>query len=360
MLFFALSMYCYGISVYFTTIFLLITAIYCILNKKISWKQLILCMLIYIIISIPIYLMYVINFLGLESISIFGITIQRFEYVGRATDMLIFSENIIEQFLLNIKTLFELIFLQDDKLPWNRISWFGTIYLQSIIFVVIAFTVLTFVKGNKEEKNNSKIIIIWLGVSLLVGILINGVNINRLNIIWYPLIILTGYGIYYIDSIVKCKKTYRYVVFIIYALSFVLFIVNFYGTFKNEVSNYKTFSKGLIPACEFIKDKGADNINISEKAYKSDKQYVFIKYVYNNSNKFIGKEELLSYYTKGKKNASWFNTESTNFKSENLLYNTNIEGKWHLILESEKEKISNINQYNQYKFNEYLVLIKKD
>ena len=138
MVFFGLTMYTYGIAIYFVPFFLLISAIYLFINKKVTLKDLIICILIYFVTFTPLLIMYIINFFKInESINLGIFTIKYFPNSTRTDDMLLFSNNIIFQLLQNIKTLFTVIFRQYDYLEWNATNIFGTTYHISIIFILI-------------------------------------------------------------------------------------------------------------------------------------------------------------------------------------------------------------------------------
>lgn len=354
MVFFGLSMYCYGVSVYFVTIFLLIVGLYLLVNKRIDIKDFFLSMLIYIIISIPIFIMYIINFFNLDTINLFGLTIQKFNYDTRSNDMLIFSTNILSQLKMNIISLLEVILLQRDGLIWNAIQGFGTIYLLSTIFVFISI-----VRAYEEKNKNSYIIIFWLAISLFIGILINKININRLNIIWYPMIILTGYGIYETRQFTNYKKELKNIIIFIYLLYFILFCLVFFENYKESISNSFTFSKGLVKACEFINNSSNSKIIISEKA-NTRGHYVYyrfaLEYDYTQSLK---REELLSYYSGNNKNISWFNNDKKIYCTENFDKNKKIKEDIYLITYQERENVQNIEEYTENRFGDYIVLVKK-
>ena len=148
MIMFGISMYTYGISIFFVPLFLLVIGIALIIKKKISIKELLISSAIYILISIPILTMYIINYLKLDTIEVFGITIQRFYYSVRNEDMLIFSNNVFEQFKTNIISTIETIVLQNDDLIWNTIKGYGTVYIFSIPFIAIGIADLT----NKKKQ----------------------------------------------------------------------------------------------------------------------------------------------------------------------------------------------------------------
>ena len=354
MVFFGLSMYCYGVSVYFVTIFLLIVGLYLLVNKRIDIKDFFISMLIYIIISIPIFIMYIINFLNLDTINLFGLTIQKFNYDTRSNDMLIFSTNILSQLKMNIISLLEVIILQRDGLIWNAIEGFGTIYLLSIIFIFIAI-----VRVYKEQNRNLYILSVWLGISLFIGILINATNINRLNIIWYPMIMLTGYGIYAACQFTNHKKIVKSIIISLYILYFILFCLAFFGSFKDKISNSITFSKGLVAACKFINNSNNQEIIISEKA-NTRGHYVYYRYALEyDYTQNVKREELLSYYAGNNKEVSWFNNDKKIYFTENFDKEKKIEETIYLITYKEKDNVKNIEEYIENRFGDYIVLVKK-
>ena len=95
MIFFGFSMYSYGISIYFVPLFLLTTGIYLLKTRKVKISQFIICFIIYLLIFLPLLLMYIINYFEIETVNLGVFTIQRFIYQVRTNDMLIFSENIL-------------------------------------------------------------------------------------------------------------------------------------------------------------------------------------------------------------------------------------------------------------------------
>ncbi len=354
MIFFALSMYCYGISIYFVPIFLLIIGIYLLKNKYVTIKEFILSLLIYLIISIPILMMYIINFLKLDTIEILGFTIQRFSYLQRSNDMLIFSHNILYQLKTNIISLIRIIILQNDGYIWNSINKFGCIYLQSIIFVSIAIVSLL---SNKRDKESKMILLNWFAISLIIGILINEININRINIIWYPLIILTGYGINEISELIKSKWGERIIIFV-YIVSFILFGFKYYTTYQYKISNAYTFDKGLVKACEFINHVDEKNIIVS-KEINTAGEWVYYRYALeHNYENPISRYELVSYYIGNKEKIDWFNNGNKEYNTVDLQKEKKLDANVYLIRVDEKNKIENLNDYHINEFGKYLVLIK--
>ncbi len=246
MLFFALTMYTYGVSVYIVPLFLLICTIYLLVKKAVTIKQIIICIIIYLLFSSPILAMYVINALKIETnISIGPITIQYFAKNARTGDMIFFSKDIGKTLLNNICCLLKTFFAQYDGLEWNGTKIFGTVYHISIIFFFIG--IFYFIK-HKEKRNIGTFFFgIWLILSFVLGIVINNVNINRINIIWFPILFFSFYGIYVVSKI----KFLKYNIIAIYSALFICFVTYLYSSYTNIIDNSWCFSAKYIDAMHY-------------------------------------------------------------------------------------------------------------
>lgn len=162
MIFFAITLYCYGIAIYFVPFFLLITAIYLVRKKKINVRDLIICIIIFILFAWPIIITFIMNGLRIgQTIEIFNITIPYYETLTRTTDMLFFSDNVGIQFIKNIVYLLSMIVFQSDNIEWNVIPMFGTIYHISIVFAILGIIFkIKKMKQNKKEDNTRGFILI--------------------------------------------------------------------------------------------------------------------------------------------------------------------------------------------------------
>lgn len=337
MLLFGITMYTYGEAIYIIPFLLLIVGIYLLKNKEVSIKQLILCIIIYMVTSLPILTMFAINGLGIETnINIGPITIQYFKDNVRTGDMLFFSDNIGDTFINNIKALFKTVLMQYDNLEWNASIKYGTIYRISLIFIVIALVKL--IKIKRKDKKLPKelfILVTWLIISIALGIVINNVNINRLNVIWYPLIMLTAYGI---SLLIERNKALGNIIIVFYSIIFITFAVYLNTEYGKIIDMSGCFSKGYLKAIQY-----ADSLNKEELIYSN-----------------VNSDGSIDVYIK-------FQTKIDNQKYKEITDNNQIlesintlnENKVILIKEDECD-INNL-MYNNYKierFNTYVVVYK--
>ena len=177
MVFYAITLYCYGVAIYFVPLFLIVIAIYLLRTKNIQLKDLIICIIIFTILALPIVMTFAINVLQIkQSIKIFDITIPYYEYLSRTQDMIFFAPNKIMQLGKNIVSTLGVVIGQYDGAEWNSPKLFGTIYQISIIFIIIA--IYKIIKNYKKEDVSSTILITWLAISLITGTIVNNANIN--------------------------------------------------------------------------------------------------------------------------------------------------------------------------------------
>lgn len=355
--FFGITLYTYGIALYATPIFLIISYLYLLKNKKIKIFDAIISVLIFIIITCPIISMSIINLLGLSTVKIGNITIQKFEYFKRTEDMLLFSKDFSKTLINNILTIIKLILINEDGLNWNAIHGVGTIYIGSMIFAIIA---LIETIASKKQKNNIgiSIIIIWLITSIIIGILINDVNINRLNIIWYPIIFLVGYGIYITLNECNFNKVILFTILIIYFIYFAIFIEKFYSTNYNKCY---TWNNGLIDTvrqAEKISNK--EEIYLQDSIINNDRNRVFLIYEtikgYHKYN-FINKEFLLEYYqSEGKKAFKEWLEQATNIK---IMDTNQIEENMKYIILKRNENNNLLENYNVKEYENYKIVYEK-
>ncbi len=250
MVFFALTMYTYGVSVYVVPFFLLFAAIYLLIKKQVKIRNIIICIIIFLLISSPILTMYVINALKIDTnIHLGPITIQYFRYSIRTNDMIFFASDIGKTLVENFKTTCKVFFLQQDGIEWNGTKPFGTIYHISLIFFFIGIFYLI---RYKEKRNAGTFLMgIWLIFSFLLGLIINNVNINRLNIIWFPSLFFSFYGIYALCSNLKKGKIIKYGAIAIYSVLFISFTIYLYGFYTNTIDMASCFSQKFIDAMHY-------------------------------------------------------------------------------------------------------------
>ena len=372
MVFFALTLYSYGIAIYFTPILLLALAIYLRRKKKISIPDLIICIVIFSVLAMPIILMFAINILKTnQSIYLGNITIPYYESLSRTDDMLFFSPNILVQLFINIGFTVLMILGEFDGCVWNSSLVFGTAYHITLVLVIVAIiikiknkashihfglsdvfssttdSVQETVDGNTNLQDNFPrfLILSWLCTSIFTGIVINQTNINRLNTIWYPLIMLATFALYYFYNYFKVfetnnkngskkSKIYAISIISIFMILFTSYLIYFNCYYANKVDMSICFSRGMYQALEYTNTLPIDSVKV-DNLDNDGSIDIYIK----SNNYFTDKifDEL---------------------RRQDELDNALNELDGEVLIINEKRNV-NIDNYDFVKFGEYYVVFEK-
>ena len=138
----------------------------------------------------------------------------------------------------NAWALFSHVFLQLPDIFFNSIPAFGPLYHVSIPFVfvgIIVFTIQLFREKNIEKQTQMLALWGFLVTRIWVGLITYEVNINRVNIIFYPVIVLCAYGISL--AVDKCRKLLP-VIMAVYVVSSVLFFTTYFTEYAEESRQY--------------------------------------------------------------------------------------------------------------------------
>ena len=272
MVLFALTMYTYGIAFYAVPLLLIALAAYLLAKKAVKWWEAGICLAIYAAVSWPIFAVMIINYFKLETIRFLGFTIPYFPYSVRANDLAVFSPDIFGQLWQNVKSFVNVIILQKPDLPWNSISVFGPMYLFSMPLVVLGAIRFAKKSDNDESRTGKFAIGAWVVVSVLTALMVNGININRINIIFYPLIILCGLGIGYMISAFEWRRAAAVVIAIVYAAAFSLFAISYFGDHNKALS--RSFYHGFRETLQAAELMQTDTIYVTNRTQSENSYHV--------------------------------------------------------------------------------------
>lgn len=257
MVMFGLCMYCYGISIYTMPVFLISACIYLLAVKKISAADALLSAAVYLLVAWPFITVMAINFFHWETMETPFFTLPYFPDSVRSSDILFFSPNKFSQLTANFKSLVGITLSQTKDLPWNDVRNFGTMYLFSMPFAVLGLGGLLY---EFRKKAGAVLLMLFLGTGIWCGLTTNAVNVNRLNIIYYPIIVLAGIGLYDVLRMISLPRL-QYGIAAAYAVIFLLFAREYFTGYAVDVS--AQFEKNLGDALSSLKGSDAEKIYIT-------------------------------------------------------------------------------------------------
>lgn len=337
----ALTGYSYGTSYLFLPIFCIALFVYLFYKKQIKLKQIIISFSIIFIVTLPIMLYVVINTFNLPQINLGFITIPKLPHNRYESETTLFSNNVLANAVVNFKNSAKLLFIQNDGVILNCLPNFGMYYIISIPFFIIGF-VMSFYK--KTKKKYEDVINIWFISAFLLLFVFKETNINRINILIFPVIYYAIKGIYYCSEI--NKKYINYIIIAIYLIHFIMFEI-FY--FKLEQKSYTSV--------EDVKDviQYVDNLEVEkvyfEYAFKEPYIYV-LYYTQYNTYDFISTVEYF------RKDGIFDNVKKFGKYRFYLPEETNEENVCYVVKNDTKLNFEN-KEFKVTKFKDYLVLEKE-
>lgn len=262
MVMFGLSMYGYGVSIYTVPLFLFFACVYLLSGKKVTWADAGLALAVYLLVAFPFIMTMAINTFHWDSIETPFITMPAFPDSVRSNDVLFFTDHKFQQLKANLTAMLNVTLLQTKDLPWSDMEGFGTMYLFSMPF---AFAGLVSLIKDHRKTPGAILALFFLLTGVWCGAITGSVNINRLNIIYYPIIILTALGICFVVRHVPLPRL-GYGMAAAYLLAFGLFSHAYFTDFAATADIF--FFKDFTQAVASLKDCGADKFYITTEYYR--------------------------------------------------------------------------------------------
>ena len=259
MFFFGLSMYGYGVSFFFVPIVLVISCIYLLCDKYIKWLDVLWCVIIYFAVSGPEYIVMALNFFKLPTIETPLFTMQFFPESVRSNDLLISSENVLSQLKANFTSLLDVAVFQRRLDTWDVYKEFTTIYKCSLplLFAGLVICIYQIIKKKEERAPYALVLIYYVG-SLFLGLLVNGTNIERLNVIQYANILLIAISIVFA---IRNFKPNAAILIATYVFLSVIFVNAYYKYADERIHPYMFVD--FKEALEYAKAQDAEHYYIT-------------------------------------------------------------------------------------------------
>lgn len=284
MVFFGLTFYCYGVAVYSVIPFLVVYAAWCLWKKQLKVWEILICVPIFGAVALPEILVMAINLFQWDTIETPLFTMSYFPESIRSNDILLLNFSVV-QLGRNIRAAIRCCFLQTPDHLYNALPAFGPLYHISIPFMaagIVGFTRKLFREKGIEIKTQMLALWGFLVMGAWVGATTFEVNVNRINIIFYPLIFMCGYGLRMTEHFVSKHVSERLsggrpmeetapdgkpsvsgscvAIMAVYAVCFALFLKTYFTSFREEIRTY--FNVNFLEAVKVV-----DSMEEYEKLY---------------------------------------------------------------------------------------------
>jgi len=342
---FALCLYSYGTAYFVIPVFLSLVFIYLLYHKNQDFKTLGIGTAVFAVSAIPILLFLAVNHFKQNSISSFLLSIPRLTGSPRYNAVSsIFSTEFVSNSINNFKGFAKMMASQDDGLIWNSIPEYGILYLFSLPFAFLGLAKLISDNRRLKEFRPGFIMLLWTASALLLSFAAS-VNINRINILFIPLIYFTAEGIVFSA---KHIKSFMIAAVIMYIISFCSFS-NYYFT-KYAVNSGYAFFESFGDAIKYSSSIQSQRVYVTNTV---NMPYIFVLFYEGISpQRFIS---TVNYANPGGDFQFVNSFDKYTFNTDNV---NPAEDAVYIINNSEKSKFD-ANFFNFKEFKYYTVVTKR-
>ena len=330
----ALSLYSYGSAYLVVTLFALSCFVLFIVKKSVPLHTLLIGAAIYAVLSVPIYLFALINVFQLEGLQIGALSIPRL-YGNRIESQ---SGSTFESFFTN---LYRFFVWQTDNFERNAFPFYGCYYVISLPFMIAGI-----MRSVRKRTGFDFIVLFALICSVLLFGYYNDPNINRVNAIYLPLILLTAVGM---GSILRNKRSIAAVA-VSYAICFTGFCFRYFGNDYRE-SIGKEFYEGLGEAIEKSVELSGGNTPVSIASPNMPYIYALF-YAQTPPDEFLN---TVVYETPGTMFQSVSSFSNFSFTTDIASFNPGSPGIY--VIDASREYDAAIRTNEIYRYDNYLVAV---
>ena len=192
-----LALYAYGTAYVFVPLFALGVLAYGIWRGQADLRHWGLGLVLMAAVALPIGLLVAINHFGLPAVETPLFSIPRYEGPPRWVRMFaLFADDPIGRIAHNAWWTFKMLVLDGhDHYEYNALLEFGYFYRWAGLAVTLAgagFLVRDLARGRRPE---SLLVLLWLAAGLVTSVL-TAPNINRMNVLFLPLLLCAAYGLH--------------------------------------------------------------------------------------------------------------------------------------------------------------------
>lgn len=268
MLFLALCLYAYGTAYVAVPLFVLCALPVLMGINKAGWQKLLPGLVVFVLACAPIGLFLLVNARHWESIHLGPITIPelpvrpRYEAVS-----VLFRENLLSNLVQKLSGLLNLLWFQVDGHAYNAFEPFGYFYKYTLPVAILGAVLL--IPFRKPGRSSERILMLaWLGVGLILGIL-QPVNINRINLLFIPLIFCVAYVLLWVAD----RSTPALMIAVaVFMTAFSFFTADYHGAQYRSAAG-RDFFTGLLPAINFASQQGDKNICVTDAV---NEPYIYV------------------------------------------------------------------------------------
>jgi 4-amino-4-deoxy-L-arabinose transferase-like glycosyltransferase len=225
------SIYVYAPALFFAPLFLVGCTLILLRRGQLRKGTLAAGALIAGAIAVPMALFLAINQLHMHSLRLPILSIPRLPGTPRYAVLSVFhGGHLVHNLYSNSRSLLSLLVSQRDGLLWNAVPGFGVVYPWGVVAAFAGLLVLPRLRRRHGWEGPVDLMVAWLGLALLLG-LVTTPNLNRINLIYLPLVFFAALAIHAIRW-----RQLRMVAVGLCLLAFLAFLRTYFSTYARAIA----------------------------------------------------------------------------------------------------------------------------
>ncbi len=254
---FGLCLYAYGTAYFAVPAFLLMAACYLLWTRRVRLAALGLAVAAFAAVATPIAAVIWANGdhgHSVQSFRLAGIGIPVMPTVARyKTVSSLFGRHVLARCWDNLNTLWSVVAKQDDGLIWNAFANHGILYPFGMAFALVGLLAVISRPRRWRTFEPRVLFLLWLASAILLA-MVQEVNINRINLLWPPLVFFAAVGL---RAVAKTRLVAGLLVVVHVAL-FAAFSYDYFGDYRDRTAG--AFYPGYGPAIRAASHAVSGNI----------------------------------------------------------------------------------------------------
>ena len=259
---FGLALYAYGTAFFFLPVYLICAVIW--LRRDLRPVSFLVSLAIFAVLAMPIALCQLRDALGLPELTVLGVTLPRLTE-GRQAATSVFGGGGWALAKENFRAFLDILRRGGDGLPWNTVPFWrgGIFYFFGLPTAVLGIVRSVLARKDRQEEAPMRFALLS---GLLCAFLIR-VNVNRINMIWLPLVYFSAVGC---GWIFRALRRWAVVPLAGIAVCFLLFLTSYTAALggKGNVN----FFPGLGGAIREAEQTGAETVYVTDRV---NQPYIF-------------------------------------------------------------------------------------
>lgn len=259
---FGLGLYAYGTAFFFLPVYLICAVIW--LRRDLRPASFLTALALFAVLALPIALCQMRNALGLPETRLFGLTLPRLTE-GRQAATSVFGGGGAAAALENFREFLKILRQGGDGLPWNALPFWrgGLLYFFGLPTAVLGAVYSVLARKDRDAEAPMRFALLS---ALLCAFFIR-VNVNRINMIWLPLVYFSALGC---RQIGRLLGRFAPMALAGIVLCFAVFLGSYCAAFGGNGN--VNFFPGLGGAIRAAEETGAETVYITDRV---NQPYIF-------------------------------------------------------------------------------------